>query len=250
MFTNNVLNEDQVNQIEEKTKNISRLDLNENDKKFSSINKRNLTILNGNQVNNELFDSKYFNYPGYKNILNNNSINIFNNLIDNQNENSINFNNSNLFNVKKDSQEKDMKKEKITNNQIIAPIFYSLIKQNDESINNDGKSLNNKIIGNNNIIKTENNLYNNILMIHPYNNILINPNYYLLNNSMNRFIYPRLNQLLISSPYFPLNYNEEISSNNLNSFQQKNEICLNFNKENQTNLKENKNEFIGKKKFD
>ena len=188
-------------------------------------------------------------------------MNNFNNLIDNKNnknENSININSSNLFNINKINDEKDIKKEKIKNNQIISPNVNSLLKQNGEPLNKNGKTiinekpLNNIILPNNNNekIPTINNLinHNNNLLINPSNNLLISPNNYFLNGyyheTMNRLIFPGFNQFSLLYPfpnnllYFPVNNME--GNTLLNG--------VNLNKEKPTNFKENKNEMIGKKK--
>lgn len=269
MFTNNILNEDQAKQIEENIKKDLNLVLNENEKIFNSINQKNWSELNKNQINNELSDLNKLNNQEYKNNLNNNSINIFNNLnnlIDNKNGNSLNINNSNLFNITKINNEKDIEKETLKNHQIIPPNDNFLNKLNNEPISKidegliNNKQLNNTILPNNERIQTINNLisHNNNLLINPSNNLLINPNNYFLNgyyqDAMNNFIFPGLNQFPLFYPfqnsllYFPINNARGISSKNPISFPQSNETGLNYNKENPINLKENKSELIGKKK--
>ena len=259
MFTNNSLDEAQFKQIQEKTSKDVNLVLNENEKIFNSVNQKDWAGLDKNNIIKELSDLNYFRNPGCKNILKDNSINIFNNynnLIDNTIQNCFNFNNSNLFTNSKIKEENDIKKENLKNNQTISSVFHSLTKENNESLLNSEKiltnnnPLNNTILPNNNIIDS---LYNQKLLINPNNNLLINPNDYFLNGLSNRFIYPGLNQFLIYYPfeknlfYFPFTGVEENSSKNLISFQQKTETSDNFSKENPENFKENKNKFIGKK---
>ena len=312
LFANNILNEEQAKQIEENSKKDINLSLNESDKIYNLNNPKDWSGLNNNKIINDISnthnfinDIKLFNElsepkfstkeikPDCKNILNNNSINIFNsfnNLI--ENKNATNINNSNLFNINKVSTEKDIKKENLKNSQNINPNLNSLEKQKNEFMNKNekvtinNKQLNNNISPNNNKINAINNLLtpnnnllinpnpnllitpnnnlllnpnnnclinpNNNLLVCPNNNLLISPNNYYVNSyyhSMNRLIFNGMNDIPIFNSfennllYFPQNNLEKHSI----LFQQKNDNGMNI-KENPKTPKEDKNEFIGKKK--
>lgn len=151
---------------------------------------------------------------------------------------------------------------------------------NNKQLNNNTSPNNNKINAKNNLITPNNNLLinpnhnllitpnnnllinpnnnflinpNNNLLVCPNNNLLISPNNYYINSyyqSMNRLIFNGMNHIPIFNSfennllYFPQNNLEKHSI----LFQQKNDIGMNTIKENPKTPKEDKNEFIGKKK--
>ena len=278
-----MLNEDQIKQIEElgnKPINGPILD------KKNIFNKTdtNLFSLSNNIVYDKFMgnDIKLFNgispqkancnvkSSETKSILNNNSINIFNNfnnsVIEQQKQNlesnNVNLNPSNIENIKNLTNINHIDNDKLNNNLLNLSFFpSSIINENKEilkKLDNENHSTNkekcninglpneNKIIEitNNpeNVPKIENliNSNNSPININPIpNNGFINE----LNIPMNRLIYPGLNQLALLST---LNNNLLLSPNPINNpFGN----LINFNPPIQLNMPDNNNNLIGKKRI-
>ena len=278
-----MLNEDQIKQIEElgnKPINGPILD------KKNIFNKTdtNLFSLSNNIVYDKFMgnDIKLFNgispqkancnvkSSETKSILNNNSINIFNNfnnsVIEQQKQNltsnSVNLNPSKIDSINNLTNNNHIDNDKLNNNLLNLSFFpSSIINENKEilkKLDNENHSTNkekcninglpneNKIIEitNNpeNVPKIENliNSNNSPININPIpNNGFINE----FNFPMNRLIYPGLNQLAFLST---LNNNLLLCPNPINSpFGN----LFNFNPPIQLNMPDNNNNLIGKKRI-
>jgi hypothetical protein len=278
-----VLNEDQIKQIEElgnKPINTPILD------KKNIFNKTdtNLFSLSNNLVCDKFSgnDIKLFNGISQqkanfnvhstepKSILNNNSINIFNNfnnsVIENQKQNltsnNVNLNPSNIDNLNNLTNINGTDNDKLNNNLLNLSFFpSSILNENKEilkKLDNESNSMNkekstinefpntDKSIENTNkpenVPKIDNliNLKNPPININPFpNNGFINE----FNFPMNRLIYPGLNQLAFLST---LNNNLLLCPNPINSpFGN----LFNFNPPIQLNMPDNNNNLIGKKRI-
>lgn len=205
-----------------------------------------------------------------KSILNNNSINIFNNFnnsaIENQKQtlenNNINLGPSNLSNINKLADINNIDNGKLNNNLLNLSFFpYSVLNENKEilkKLDNENNSIsieksnmneltnmgkineNSKKIDN--IPKAENltNTKNSLININP------NPNIGLINDfnfPMPRILYPGLNQLALFST---LNNNLLLYPNPINNHFGN---LINFNPPTQFNLSDNNNILIGKKRI-
>ena len=278
-----MLNEDQIKQIEElgnKPINTPILD------KKNIFNKTdtNLFSLSNNLVCDKFSgnDIKLFNGISQqkanfnvhstepKSILNNNSINIFNNfnnsVIENQKQNltsnNVNLNPSNIDNLNNLTNINGTDNDKLNNNLLNLSFFpSSILNENKEilkKLDNESNSMNkekstinefpntDKSIENTNkpenVPKIDNliNLKNPPININPFpNNGFINE----FNFPMNRLIYPGLNQLALFST---LNNNLLLCSNPINNpFGN----LINFNPPVQLNMPDNNNNLIGKKRI-
>jgi hypothetical protein len=278
-----VLNEDQIKQIEElgnKPINTPILD------KKNIFNKTdtNLFSLSNNLVCDKFSgnDIKLFNGISQqkanfnvhstepKSILNNNSINIFNNfnnsVIENQKQNltsnNVNLNPSNIDNLNNLTNINGTDNDKLNNNLLNLSFFpSSILNENKEilkKLDNESNSMNkekstinefpntDKSIENTNkpenVPKIDNliNLKNPPININPFpNNGFINE----FNFPMNRLIYPGLNQLALFST---LNNNLLLCPNPINNpFGN----LINFNPPVQLNMPDNNNNLIGKKRI-
>ena len=278
-----MLNEDQIKQIEElgnKPINTPILD------KKNIFNKTdtNLFSLSNNLVCDKFSgnDIKLFNGISQqkanfnvhstepKSILNNNSINIFNNfnnsVIEQQKQNltsnSVNLNPSKIDNINNLTNNNHIDNDKLNNNLLNLSFFpSSILNENKEilkKLDNESNLINkekcninelpniDKIIENTNkpenVPKIENliNLKNAPININPIpNNGFINE----FNFPMNRLIYPGLNQLALFST---LNNNLLLCPNPINNpFGN----LINFNPPIQLNMPDNNNNLIGKKRI-
>ena len=278
-----MLNEDQIKQIEElgnKPINAPIFD------KKNIFNKTdtNLFSLSNNLVYDKFMgnDIKLFNgisqqKPNFnvnstepKSILNNNSINIFNNfnnsVIENQKQNltsnNVNLNPSNIDNLNNLTNINGTDNDKLNNNLLNLSFFpSSILNENKEilkKLDNESNSMNkekstinefpntDKSIENTNkpenVPKIDNliNLKNPPININPFpNNGFINE----FNFPMNRLIYPGLNQLALFST---LNNNLLLCPNPINNpFGN----LINFNPPVQLNMPDNNNNLIGKKRI-
>ena len=278
-----MLNEDQIKQIEElgnKPINTPILD------KKNIFNKTdtNLFSLSNNLVCDKFSgnDIKLFNGISQqkanfnvhstepKSILNNNSINIFNNfnnsVIENQKQNltsnNVNLNPSNIDNLNNLTNINGTDNDKLNNNLLNLSFFpSSILNENKEilkKLDNESNSMNkeksainelpntDKIIENinkpENVPKIDNliNLKNHPININSFpNNGFINE----FNFPMNRLIYPGLNQLALFST---LNNNLLLCPNPINNpFGN----LINFNPPVQLNMPDNNNNLIGKKRI-
>ena len=278
-----MLNEDQIKQIEElgnKPINTPILD------KKNIFNKTdtNLFSLSNNLVCDKFSgnDIKLFNGISQqkanfnvhstepKSILNNNSINIFNNfnnsVIENQKQNltsnNVNLNPSNIDNLNNLTNINGTDNDKLNNNLLNLSFFpSSILNENKEilkKLDNESNSMNkekstinefpntDKSIENTNkpenVPKIDNliNLKNPPININPFpNNGFINE----FNFPMNRLIYPGLNQLALFST---LNNNLLLCPNPINNpFGN----LINFNPPVQLNMPDNNNNLIGKKRI-
>ena len=278
-----MLNEDQIKQIEElgnKPMNTPIFD------KKNIFNKTdtNLFSLSNNLVCDKFSgnDIKLFNGISQqkanfnvhstepKSILNNNSINIFNNfnnsVIENQKQNltsnNVNLNPSNIDNLNNLTNINGTDNDKLNNNLLNLSFFpSSILNENKEilkKLDNESNSMNkekstinefpntDKSIENTNkpenVPKIDNliNLKNPPININPFpNNGFINE----FNFPMNRLIYPGLNQLALFST---LNNNLLLCPNPINNpFGN----LINFNPPVQLNMPDNNNNLIGKKRI-
>ena len=278
-----MLNEAQIKQIEElgnKPINAPIFD------KKNIFNKTdtNLFSLSNNLVYDKFMgnDIKLFNGisqqkancnlnpPEPKSILNNNSINIFNNfnnsVIEQQKQNltsnSVNLNPSKIDNINNLTNNNHIDNDKLNNNLLNLSFFpSSILNENKEilkKLDNESNSMNkekstinefpntDKSIENTNkpenVPKLENliNAKSPPININPIpNNGFINE----LNIPMNRLIYPGLNQLALLST---LNNNLLLSPNPINNpFGN----LINFNPPIQLNMPDNNNNLIGKKRI-
>jgi hypothetical protein len=278
-----VLNEDQIKQIEElgnKPINGPILD------KKNIFNKTdtNLFSLSNNIVYDKFMgnDIKLFNgispqkancnvkSSETKSILNNNSINIFNNfnnsVIEQQKQNlaanSVNLNPSNIDNLNNLTNINHIDNDKLNNNLLNLSFFPSsvlnenkeILKKldNESNLINKEKFIINKLTNEDKIIQNINKpenvpkLENLINAKSPPININPIPNSGFINElniPMNRLIYPGLNQLALLST---LNNNLLLSPNPINNpFGN----LINFNPPIQLNMPDNNNNLIGKKRI-
>ena len=262
MFTNNILNEEQMKQIEENsnkqinnalfTYNKSPIKTNE---KALEIKTNNSTLDKLPNISNFSNDSKILNkIPQPKNNLNNvedknkcklNSINIFNNpskIIDVKNKFV-----SNSVNIIKDN---NIENVNVNNNKSTSPKCPKSLNENNENnynLKNENiiNSLSNSNININSIKKIDNIFNKNSFIIHnPYNNFLSDYQY-PIKRALNQFSFiPSLNNNCFFNPinntfnhifnFHPIN----IAENNINQ----NNNPANYIK------KENNNIFVTKKK--
>ena len=278
-----MLNEAQIKQIEElgnKPINAPIFD------KKNIFNKTDTNLLN---LNNNLVYDKFMgndiklfngisqqkancnlNPPEPKSILNNNSINIFNNfnnsVIEQQKQNlaanNVNLNPSNIDNLNNLTNINHIDNDKLNNNLLNLSFFPSsvlnenkeILKKldNESNLINKEKFIINKLTNEDkisqNINKPENvpKLENLINAKSPPININPIPNNGFINElniPMNRLIYPGLNQLALLST---LNNNLLLSPNPINNpFGN----LINFNPPIQLNMPDNNNNLIGKKRI-
>jgi hypothetical protein len=278
-----VLNEEQIKQIEELGNNPVNTPLFDKKNIFNKTD-TNLFSLRNNLVYDKFMgnDIQLFNGISQqkancnvnstepKSILNNNSINIFNNfnnsVIEQQKQNltsnSVNLNPSKIDNINNLTNNNHIDNDKLNNNLLNLSFFpSSVLNENKEilkKLDNESNLINkekfiinkltneDKIIQNinkpENVPKLENliNAKSPPININPIpNNGFINE----LNIPMNRLIYPGLNQLALLST---LNNNLLLSPNPINNpFGN----LINFNPPIQLNMPDNNNNLIGKKRI-
>ena len=273
-----MLNEDQIKQIEElgnKPINTPILDkkniFNKTDTNLFSLSNKfsgnDIKLFNGISQQKANFNV-HSTEP--KSILNNNSINIFNNfnnsVIEQQKQNltsnSVNLNPSKIDNINNLTNNNHIDNDKLNNNLLNLSFFpSSILNENKEilkKLDNESNSMNkekstinefpntDKSIENTNkpenVPKIDNliNLKNPPININPFpNNGFINE----FNFPMNRLIYPGLNQLALFST---LNNNLLLCPNPINNpFGN----LINFNPPVQLNMPDNNNNLIGKKRI-
>ena len=252
LFTNNVLNEEQIKQIEEIGSKPASCPLFDNSKFFNKTDNNLFRINNGSILdkitngNNYRSEIKFFNEipqpkinfninsPEPNNILNNNSINIFNNynhsiddkknkLISNNNNltnispinmnninnlnnlnnlnnvnNLNNLNNLNNINNVNNINNNNINNEKLNNNSLNLSLLPSIIDGNKENIN---KSVD---IGNNIINNDNNNIINNNINKEINDLNIINDNMSIkTNNNSNKvenFLIQKEPPMIINNP--------------------------------------------------
>ena len=236
MFTNNILNEDQVKQIEENSTKETYIPLFNSNKFFDKPSNDSLGFKTNSfldilsspniftkdiKLYNQLQPKINANNQEIKNVLENNSLTLTNNLNNNLNEQiKININsntNKNLFDIVEINNKNNVNSSNLVNNTSNIPVFPSFLNkegsQNNVLFMNTEKNVNNNI--NSNIMNTKNYIYNLNHSIH-----------YLVNKDNNFFI-DRINNINnnINTIDNIINYNESLlvkspNNNFMNEFPQ------------------------------